>query len=129
MQETASLTNPLDLDIEWRSGIEPIHEVRDEDKLAALTASMQNNGWQGAPIVCSADRAYSGSHRIRAWQAARDDVGASMPCIDITNLVQACGIDYAELLDAFNGDEEQAITRLAYDLPADVTDTYGLDLH
>ena len=31
--------------------IEPLHEVRDADKLAELVASMEADGWTGTPVV------------------------------------------------------------------------------
>ncbi len=54
--------------------VRPAHEVRDADKLRALTAAMEADGWQGRAIlayrytgrVC----ALTGSHRLAAAVAA-----------------------------------------------------------
>lgn len=52
----------------------PLHEVRDLDKLARLTESMEGEGWTGAPLVvvpwCDGYRALTGSHRYAAACAA-----------------------------------------------------------
>ncbi len=48
----------------------PLHGVRDAAKLAALTEDMEENGWQGAPLVtiqyCDGYQALTGSHRYAA---------------------------------------------------------------
>ena len=66
LTERTDAANPTD--------IEPLHEVRDAEKLEALTASMERDGWQGRPILVSARDggffAYTGSHRIAAARAA-----------------------------------------------------------
>ncbi len=52
------------------TGYEPRHEQRDEQKLAALVASMGERGWQGRPLLAYDDgngiHYLTGSHRIAA---------------------------------------------------------------
>ena len=120
--------------------IQPWHEVYDQDKFETLVESMRANGWVGAPVVviAGADHgwgagdpiAITGSHRIAAAIEADIDV----PTISLDDLLAEHGTSLAEL-DEEHGtapdDErhEEAVTRLAYHLPADVVDHYGLDAH
>lgn len=46
---------------------QPPHEVRDQGKLNALVEIMKNGGELPPVLVCG-DRAYSGSHRLAAWE-------------------------------------------------------------
>jgi ParB-like chromosome segregation protein Spo0J len=52
----------------------PLHEVREADKLAALTTSMRAGGWMGRPLLVLVDgdgyRCLTGSHRLAAAQHA-----------------------------------------------------------
>ena len=136
MQKTATLTNPLDLELVWVNGITQPHEATDEDHRKALTAAMDRDGWVGAPIVASRylnaynqDRAYTGSHRIEAWSWTDEgDAGAPLPCVFIEDIAQACGIDWDELMDEHGGDDWEAAEALAYKVPTDIHDAYGLDI-
>ena len=61
--------------------ITPLHEVRSDRLLASLSKDMEENGWQGRPLLVierEADYlAWTGSHRI----AAARRVGlATIPC-------------------------------------------------
>ncbi len=133
MTTTDSLVNPLELPVEHRTGIEPLHEAHDEAKLAALTLAMAEHGWRGAPLVADRelaaagqDRAYTGSHRLAAWSEARDY--EPVPCVYIEDLCEAVGIDWAALMDEARGDSYDAATALCYQLADDVREAYGLDV-
>ena len=82
-QETkASETVILALD-----SLDPLHEVRDETKLAMLVASMDADGWTGRPLLVQDTgegwyQAWTGSHRIAAAREAGID---SIPCVVIDN--------------------------------------------
>lgn len=106
----------------------PAHDVRDDAKLTELTASMREQGWQGAPVVISregfGDQALTGSHRIAAAEAAEIDV----PVVEIRDLMADNGQDFDALAAELGGWYEVAV-RLGYYLPADVTAYYGLDMH
>ncbi|MDD4029750.1 MAG: ParB N-terminal domain-containing protein [Caldisericia bacterium] len=74
--------------------IVPFHEVRDEEKLGALTQSMNENGWQGRHIVGfdlgDEFRAITGSHRLQA----ADDAG-------IEELEVAC-VEYGTMFEDYD---------------------------
>lgn len=137
MRTLAGLTNPLNLEVTWvAGGITPPHEVTDQTKRRDLTAAMDRDGWAGAPVVasrvlnaCGQDRAYTGSHRIEAWSWTGDgDAGAPLPCVFIEDIAAACDIDWDTLMDAHDGDDWLAAAQLAYTVPAEVRDAYGLDI-
>lgn len=46
---------------------QPPHEVRDQVKLNAMVEILKNSGELPPVLVCG-DRAYSGSHRLAAWE-------------------------------------------------------------
>ena len=46
---------------------QPPHEVRDQGKLNAMVEILKNGGELPPVLVCG-DRAYSGSHRLAAWE-------------------------------------------------------------
>ena len=111
--------------------IEPLHEVRDADKLAELVASMEADGWTGTPVVVAGlgngvVRALTGSHRLQAAQDAGID---EVPVVSIEDLCAESGIDWDELLDEFGGDLFEAGRYVCGELPRSVTEAYGLDLH
>jgi hypothetical protein len=111
-----------------RGGINPVHGVTDDSKLAALAASMEEHGWIGAPILVDGEQALTGSHR----HAAANKTDTEIPCVEVRDLCQAYGIDWDALLDqqplgiymCYDAAEE-----LADLLPADVVTYLGLDLH
>lgn len=98
------------------------HEIRDETKLAALVASMQADGWVGAPLVADNDQLLTGSHR---WVAA-EMAGIEAPVIDIRELIE----DWDVLIDETGLTNYQvAITEAVRDLPAAIITEYGIDIH
>ena len=54
--------------------INPLHEVRNEDKLVKLTEAMKQEGWKGRPLVVEplgeGYQAWTGSHRLPAAKEA-----------------------------------------------------------
>lgn len=130
MQTAMVLTNPLELDIEWSTGVEPLdmhtmHPEPEEDKVSALAADMEQRGWHGAPIVAWGDRAWTGTHRIAAWNAIDGDL---IPVVQLDDLLDAHGLninDYDELTDI---SEEYAVAHMIADLPQHIRTAYGLDL-
>jgi hypothetical protein len=133
MTTAAALVNPLSLPMEYRASVTPLHEADDDGKLAALTASMTEHGWAGAPLVadrelasCGQDRAYTGSHRLAAWSEAREC--EPVPCVYIEDLCEALGIDWDALMDDAEGNSYDAATELCYRLSDDIREAYGLDV-
>jgi hypothetical protein len=128
----ATLVNPLALPVEYRVGVTPLHDADDADRLADLTASMED-GWHGAPVVADRelrdagqDKAYTGSHRLAAWDIASD--GAPVPCVWIEDIAASQGIDWAALMDEHDGDSYDAANELCYRLSTEIREAYGLDV-
>lgn len=122
------LANPLELDIiEDVTGYAPAHDVDDPRKVETLAADMQARGWKGAPIVVLRDyaQAVTGVHRL----AAAERAGLAVPGVDIEELLDACGIDLWERRDDTDAELADVIRVLIAELPAEIRDTYGLDLH
>lgn len=123
----SSDTNPLGLTIVGDvTGFVPPHDVTDPGKAEKLAVDMEAHGWQGAPIVVLRDyaQAITGVHRL----AAAEQAGITVPGVDIEELLDACGIDLWERRDQHE-DLWDALAALIDELPANVRDAYGLDLH
>lgn len=67
--------------------IEPLHEVRDTDKVAALAESMATAGWLGRPVLVYDDgnglHALTGTHRIAAARLA--DIEVPVYVLDVVH--------------------------------------------
>lgn len=72
---------------------QPPHEVRDQEKLNALVEILKNGGELPPVLVCG-DRAYSGSHRLAAWELM--DVEPSV--------VEMDDAEYCEVMEALDLD-------------------------
>jgi hypothetical protein len=133
---TQQVVNPLGLEVVYVTSIEQLHDAYETDKLGELTASMEANGWMGAPLVGSRelhyggqDRAYTGSHRWAAWrETERGDSGEAMPVVFIEDICEAHGIDFDALMDEYDGSDFEAVVAAADLLPAETVEAYGLDL-
>src|SRR5690606_3335380 len=120
--------NPLDLDlIHDVTGFAPAHDVDDPDKVEKLAADMGANGWQGAPLVVLRDyaQAVTGVHRL----AAAEQAGIAVPGVDMEELLEACDLDLWATCEEQGGEMWRALVVLADEIPAEVRDAYGLDLH
>lgn len=110
---------------ETRSGgLTPVHDVQDTAKYDTLVASMETDGWVGAPIVSDGDQAITGSHRY--WAALATDT--AVPRITVADLCECFDIDW-NALRADHFDTIDAYIALAGELPADVVAYLGMDLH
>lgn len=121
-------TNPLGLNlIDDVANYAPAHDITDEDKVEALTDAMRKHGWQGAPIVVLNDyaRAFTGVHRLAAAEGAE----IPAPGVDLEELLEACGIDLWERSAEMDADIEDVVRVLVTELPAEIRETYGLDIH
>jgi ParB-like nuclease domain len=79
----------------------PAHEVREAGKMAALTASMEQDGWQGRPLLVieymDGYQAITGSHRIAAAEAAGIE---EVPCVLVDReAFDAAGYSVSDLYD------------------------------
>lgn len=81
--------------------IYPPHSAENEEKVLALYASMQRDGWQGRPllVVPSGDayQALTGSHR---WKAADEAGIEEVPCVVVdAEKFYGAGYDINDLWD------------------------------
>ena len=83
--------------------IVPFHEVRDQEKLEALTQSMKENGWVGRNIVGfyigGEFRAITGSHRYSAAEAAGLEE-IDVECVEYGTMFDDYGITTDDLKDS-----------------------------
>lgn len=131
--QTATVTNPLDVEIIDTTGYSPLHEVRDDDKLDALAADMRQRGWHGSPLVVLPDYRLSltGVHRRAAAEQAELE---EIPGVRLEDIFEACDLDLWEIV---NDDDDYANASAHYDfsrivaenLPEHVIEAYGLDMH
>lgn len=82
--------------------IVPFHEVRDQEKLEALTQSMKENGWKGRNIVGfyigGEFRAITGSHRLPAAEAVGFEE-IDVECVEYGTMFEDYGITTDDLKD------------------------------
>jgi hypothetical protein len=105
---------------------DPLHSVVDPEKRDAIAADMAANGWIGAPIVIlSETQALTGAHRIAASIEA-DYV--PVPQVDVSDLCDAYGINWAELVDGHYDDWYLAASALRDLLPSEVVEYLGYDV-
>lgn len=72
------------------SGIIPFHGVASEARYETIKKSLEDDGWDGTPIVFYDDvdkLALGGAHRI----AAARELGMDIPAIEIGDLIRAAG--------------------------------------
>lgn len=128
MQTTERITNPLGLDLADAAGYTtggnwPFY---DQGHVNEIAADMREHGWRGAPLVVLPDYAlsYTGTHRLRAAQAAELD---TVPAVQLHDLFEACGLDLDALCDehdlGLTSDRHQIVNLL----PADIAAAYCLD--
>lgn len=101
----------------------PFHEVRDQEKLAELIASMGVNGWQGAALVADGEQLITGTHRYAAAQALELEV----PVVDIRDIYPEWEALHAEF-GSPTADERDYTDALA-ELPEALRSEYGIDAH
>ena len=109
----------------------PYHEVEDYAKLAALTESMERDGWVGYPLVAWDDNLITGAHRHAAYVAAYGD-DANVPVVQIADLAALVGEDFLALCEEEGCDGIDSAA-LVYVLDRCITDQqrndYGIDVH
>ena len=110
----------------------PYHEVRDYEHMRKLMASMEANGWVGAPLVIwDGEYLITGSHRY----AAAMELGwteSDIPTIELSEVFAEAGLDF-EALHAEHGyptiDEHGKLVALLDELPEEIREKYGIDLN
>jgi hypothetical protein len=126
-------TPDLDSLMQMSNGVfNPLHEVTDHGKADRIAADMAERGWQGAPLVvdCDGGNAYTGSHRIAAVVFLNNDLGihVDIPYIEIAELAEAHGVNWAELVEEWGGNTYDAAIELREKLPASVVERLGYDV-
>lgn len=104
-------------------GYTPFHEVRDQDKLANLVASMEVHGWQGAPLVADGEQLVTGTHRYAAAQALE----ITAPVVDIRDIYPEWDALHAEY--GYPTADEYEYTCALAALPEALKAEYGIDAH
>jgi uncharacterized ParB-like nuclease family protein len=79
------------------------HEVRDQNKLDSMIETLNNGGTLPAVIVCG-NQAFTGSHRIAAWEA--------------------CGIE-ATVIEISDEDYIATLTKMGLDWETDEVNDYN----
>lgn len=124
------ITNPLGLPvIDDVTGFAALHEVTAPEQVGQLAADMADCGWRGAPLVVRRDHALlvTGVHR----QAAAQHAGIAVPGVDLEELLDACGIDLWARDEELGGLgwDLTLVELINNEIPGDVVEAYGLDLH
>lgn len=126
--ETTAISNPLGLTVfaERPGDLTPYNEANRPGDLAAITASMEANGWQGIPLVLD-DRGFesggyllTGSHR----HAAASTLGIAVPCVSVTEIAELAGLD----INAFNYGDGVEWEQFFESVPAEIREQAGFDL-
>jgi hypothetical protein len=117
----SSRSNPAHLIIntkqENKMNIQPLHEVRDQEKLDFLVVSMKKNGWAGRPLLVydagNEYQALTGSHRLAASELAEIE-----PEVEIIDEIECC-MEYdcscnicASLWSLCHGDDDDRLRAL-----------------
>lgn len=127
MQTTETL-NPLGLTV-WTErpwDLTPYHEANRPEDLAAITASMEENGWQGLPLVVddrgleSGGQLLTGSHR----HAAACALGADVPLVSVEEIADRFEVSITDYECGGQADWEQFFAAL----PAGTCEQLGFDL-
>jgi len=110
----------------------PYHEVRDYEHMRKLMASMEANGWVGAPLVIWDDEfLITGAHRY----AAAMELGwaeSEIPTIELAEVFAEAGLDFDALHAEYDYPtigEHSLLVELLKELPEEIREKYGIDLH
>lgn len=108
------------------------HPVQEPEKVEALAKSMEENGWQGAPIVRYGDLfLLTGCHRYTAASEVLGWTDKEIPMIDIQDVFEEDGKDFDEL-HAEHGsptiDETDNLCDLLDELSEEIREEYGIDI-
>jgi hypothetical protein len=110
----------------------PYHEVRDYEHMKKLMASMEANGWVGAPLVIWDDEyLITGSHRYAAAMELGWDE-SEIPTIELAEVFAEAGLDFEQLHAEYGYptiDEHGMLVALLNELPEEIREKYGIDLH
>lgn len=108
----------------------PYHEVHDAAKVERLAASIDANGWQGAPlVVVDGEFLITGVHRYAACRKLYIPDN-EIPTIELSDVFAEAGIDLDAALSAegYPAVGEPLFEAVVLDLPHSIREKYGLDL-
>lgn len=126
MQTTTGIHNPLNLNLIDATGYITGQPDLDQQHVDNITNNMRAHGWQGAPLVVLPDyaRAYSGTHRIAAAEAAELD---EIPAVTLADLFEAAGLDLNTITDENDLSILNDRAEILDHLPDGIRAAYGLD--
>lgn len=107
------------------------HEVRDEAKVAALAAAIERDGWQGSPLVVVDDiNLITGCHRYAAVRSLGWE-DAEIPTVELAEVFDGAGLDLETVMadEGCESIDDAAFVYVVNALPAEVRESYGIDLH
>lgn len=110
--------------------MQTLHKVQDWQKVESIKRSIEENGWQGAPLVKWDDNLLTGVHRYEACRELEmhdDDI----PTIDIEDVFEEAGLDFEELHAEYDYPTlyDAMFVELIQELPAAIINKYGIDIH
>lgn len=111
----------------------PLHRVTDPEKVQTLAQSMEEHGWQGAPLVIWPvyEQLLTGVHR---FTAAHEELGwdySEIPTIDIADVFREDGLDFEQVLEeeGFPSYASSVFGRVIQRLSPSILEKYGIDIH
>lgn len=112
--------------------MEPLHEVRDKEKLERLVESLEEKGWEGVPLVIWPvyNQLLTGSHRYAAAKEL-EWADSEIPVIDIEEIFVEAGLDFQKVLKKHGYPFycESGFLKVLWTLPQPIRDKYGIDWH
>lgn len=105
----------------------PPHGIESQEKFDELCKSIDENGWQGAPLVkCGDEHLITGSHRYPAAKSL-GWMDAEIPMIDLVDIFAEAGLDFEELHGAYGSPTiDEIFCGFLYELPNSIRDKYGI---
>lgn len=108
----------------------PLHAVMDPAKVSAIRASLEEDGWVGAPLVVDGDQLLTGVHRYAAAKSL-DWRDAEIPTVELADLFAEAGLNmvtcHAEW--GYPTGDEPAFVNFVEMLPLAIREVYGIDIH
>lgn len=108
--------------------MDTLHKVTDQAKVDRIAKSIEENGWQGAPMVTDGELLLTGVHRYAALCQIDREALVDANTIDIRDICEGYDDQIAEWME--DGDEwYEALVRVLDELDADTQEQYGIDAH